>query len=126
MVTTFAYDDGRIVKIKDFDGLIADAESEFDGNCSEALKGLGFHLSSEYYPSGNIEGMGIQVYSNHVISELTKRFDFLVTMCACDTSSQYVLIKDNPSLFDFLAKYLPVIKLAGETSIDRETHYEKV
>lgn len=104
---------------------LVEAEIEAGNDCAKALDGLGFYLSSEYYPENNIEGMGLEVYSSHGSSDMSKEFSFLVAMSACDTSMQYILISDIPSLYNFLAKYLPVIKLANETMIDRETHYEQ-
>lgn len=121
----FIYEKGYIYSSAEFTEILEKAEKKASNNCEQALNDLGFYPSSEHYPKRNIEGMGLQVYASQGDNNLTKKFGFLIAISACDTSTEYVLIENIPLLWDFLAEYLPVIKLANETMIDRETHYEQ-
>lgn len=121
----FIYEDGDFCYDEMYADILSNAEVRAGGNCEQALRDIGFYPSSQYYPKSNIESMGIEVYACHGNSKLVSDFDFLAAMSACNTETQFVLIKDVPTLWGFLAKHLPIIKLVDETVIDRETHYEQ-
>lgn len=122
----FTYENGKVFESEAWSKVLSTTEQKNGGDCVKALDDLGFYLSSEYYPKQNIEGLGLEIYASNCAHPMSKKYSFLAVMSACDTSMQYVLIEDIFSLWKLLAEYLPVVKLASETMIDRETHYEQV
>lgn len=84
---------------------------------TKALEAAGFQRSSSYYTNNNIYGLGIEVCvrcSN--ASPISREYGYLVEWGIDDGfgTAIDVLIADVADFYDFLGRYLPVVKLAGE------------
>lgn len=95
-------------------------EEIFDGedDLDKALQTVGFEKAVSYYHKedvGSSTGMEVNCRISEDISIISKEYEFLVDWYFLD-EWMGVLIKNKLDLQDFLAKYLPVIKLAGELS----------
>lgn len=92
---------------------IFDEQDDMD----KALGAIGFTKTAQYYHKNDHEEMGVEVNSriSKDVSAISKDYEFFVDWY-CYGEWNGVLIKNRLDLHDFLGKYLPIIKLAGDLS----------
>lgn len=85
---------------------------------TEALEAAGFTRSSAYYANNNVYVLGIDVCvrCKEDASPISREYGYLIEWGVGDGfgTAIDVLIEDTADYYDFLGRYLPVIKLAGE------------
>lgn len=85
---------------------------------TKALEAAGFQRSSAYYANNNVYVLGIDVCvrCKEDASPISREYGYLIEWGVGDGfgTAIDVLIEDTADYYDFLGRYLPVIKLAGE------------
>lgn len=111
----FVFENNSFTERQDLDDIYEELHSSED-DLSNALGAVGYEKRSQYYHKDDTAGMmGIEVNSriSEDRSSLSKEYEFLVDWYL-NGDWTGVLIKNTLDMQDFLAKYLPVVKLAGD------------
>ena len=108
----------------ELDGVLDDNNGEYE----KAIKAAGFSESAVYCYGDDsaFEDLFIQIYMNDENGGVKKTpgsnelssYSFIAILGVGGGCFEEIAIKDSLDKFDFLEKYLPIIKLAGELKQD--------
>lgn len=111
----YVFKDGKFLPRPDLKAIVDKAFTEAKGKADDAMRRLGFLRASDYCYEYDTETLSISTFVNFEDIAPLADYDFLIHWMAAGVL-YFVAITGAPDYYEFLGKYLPIIKLGGELS----------